>query len=247
AAAEPKEWLDKAGKKITLKASTDYDDLISAGLSYDLHKTVWGFGAEYDELFVDSERFRHKIGARAQWQTPIIDLKAAVNSLSGTDKRVYPGVHYSLALQKPFYLGKVRITPSLRGHFASYQRFDTQQADLAMQIDSDDLSASYSHSLLYHDDDSIGSDHDEQIHSFSLGTRVFKQSWLTAYLHLGDQSWWTSPYMVIYDDFDTDNTVYGLSLSSPIHKKFSLLLYSQLGDNEDEAVFSSSLSLAYSY
>ncbi|HOA28709.1 MAG TPA: hypothetical protein PKL34_01630 [Candidatus Cloacimonadota bacterium] len=247
AAVEPKEWLDKASNMITLKAGTDYDDLISTGLSYQLHKAAWGFGAEYEELFVDSERFRQMISARAKWQSPIIDLTAAVKSLSGNDDRVYPGVHYSLALQSPYFLGKVRIVPSLRGHFASYQRFDTQQADLAMRMDSDDLSASYSYSLLYHDDDSIGSDHDEQIHSFSLGVRVFKQSWLTAYLHLGDQAWWTSPYMVVYDDFEADNTVYGLSLSTPIYQKFNLLLYSQLGDNDDEAVFSSSLSLAYSY
>ena len=244
---EPIKQLNTAHKRITLRGSTDYDDLISTGLSYQLHKAAWGFGAEYEELIVDSQRFRHKIGAHAQWQTPVTDITAAVRSFSGTDKRVYPGVHYSLELRSPYYLGKVRIVPSLRGHFASYQRFDTQQADLAMRMDSDDLSASYSYSLLYHDDDSIGSDHDEQIHSFSLGARVYRQSWLTAYVNLGDQAWWTSPYRVIYDDFDADNTVYGLSLSTPIHKKFNLLLYSQLGDNEDEAVFSSSLSLAYSY
>ena len=239
--------LKQSRQKISLSAGTDFQGISSGSLKYELSKTVWGFEAEYEELLVDSSHFRKKLGATILWQNQLANLKASVHSMTGKDHRVYPSSHYSLSLQSIHYLGKLQINPVIRGYYGSYQRFGSQQADLAVELRSDAINASYSYSLLYLDDDSIGSDTEKQIHSLSLGTRLYRQCWLTAYLHLGDEAWWTSPYMVIYDDFDANDTAYGISLSAPVKNNLNMLFYSQLGENEDEAVFSSSFTLAYSF
>lgn len=240
------EFLNKARLKLSLGASTNYDGLNSGTLTVALHKAQWGLAASYEELLLDGSRFRKKLGATVDWQNPVANLKASVNTLSGRDKRVYPAVLYSLSMQPIFYLDQLLVKPSLTGHYGSYHRFDIQQADLGLQISGDRLSGGYSFSTLYQDNDALDSDTQEQLHSANLGIKAYKDAWLRAYLYLGEAAWWTNPYGIIYDDFEANSTVYGLSLSSPIGKKMGILIYSQIGTHNDETDFSSALTLSYS-
>jgi hypothetical protein len=149
-------------------------------------------------------------------------------------------------MQPIFYLDQLQVKPFLSGHYGSYHRFDIQQADLGLQIMGDRVSGGYSFSTLYQDNDAIDSDTEKPLHSINLGAKAYKDTWLRVYLYLGESAWWTSPYGVIYDDFEANSTVYGLSLSSPIGKKMGILIYSQIGNQNDEREYSSALTLSYS-
>ncbi len=237
--------LQKAHYSTSLSLSTNYDAALSGSLSLNMQKAVWSAAFKYDELLLKGSHFRHILGASVQWQNPIANLKLGVNSLAGEDKRVYPGFQYSLSLEPVFYLEQVQLCPSLGGHYSSYPRFDVQQADWGLSVKGDRLSGGYHYYVLYQDNDSIDSDRKETLHSFDLGALVHKQMWIRAYLVLGDQAWWSSPYDVINDDFETFSTVYGLSLYSPITKNLGILLYSQFGKQDNETDFSSALTLSY--
>lgn len=240
------DYLHKARLKVALGASSDLDNLHSGSITGALHKAQWGFRASYGELFLSGSRFRKRMGTTADWQNPVANLKASVHTMIGNDKRVYPATQYSLSIEPIYYVDKLQVSPSLSAHYGSYQRFDVQQADLELQISSDDLSGGYSISKLYQDNDAMGSDTDKMLHSLNLGVRVFRQSWLTGYLFEGNQAWWNSPYGVIYDDFEANSSAYGLSLSSPIGKQMGILLYSQIGKHNDKTELSTSLTLSYS-
>jgi len=238
--------LHKAKYNTALSVSTDYDAAISGSLFLKMQKAIWSAAFRYEELLLKGSHFRNVLSASAQWQNPIANLKATLHTLSGKDERVYPGLQYSLSLEPVFYLEQVQLSPSLAGHYGSYQRFDIQQADWGLNIKCDRLSAGYHFFVLYQDNDSIDSDRKEALHSFDLGALVHKQMWIRAYLVRGDQAWWSSPYGLINDDFETYSTVYGLSMYSPITKNLGILLYSQYGKQDNETDFSSAITLSYS-
>jgi Flp pilus assembly protein TadD len=240
------ELLHDTELKIAVGAGTNYADLTSGNLNLAIRKAAFSAEANYDELMLDGARFRRSFGISAMWQNPVANLKVDSSILLGKDKRVYPANSYGMSLQPVFYLDKLQVKPSLSGHYGTYQRLDAQQADLGFELRSDRLSGSYSFSLLYLDKDSIDSDEREQVHSFSLGVKAYKQAWLKAYLMSGNTAWWTSPYGLVYDAFEANSSIYGLSLYSPIGKKMGFLLYSQIGTQNNETDISTALTLSYS-
>lgn len=245
--SDPQAWqqLARPEYKIALGGSSNYSNLHSVNLNLALRKSMWGAELGYEELLLDGSRFRKRIQATAMWQNPVANLSVSTSTLSGKDKRIYPVESSSLTLQPTLYYKQLQIKPSAGFIYGSYQRFDIQQADARLVIASDCLSGSYGFSQLYQDNDALDSDDQRQIHSFNLGIRPLNQLWITGYLFLGDSAWWTSPYGVIYDEFEASSNTYGLSLYSPIGKAMGLLLYTQIGKQNDESELSSSITLSY--
>lgn len=238
-------YLSKARLKVSLSASSNLDDLHTASLNTAFQKAEWGLQASYEELFLQGSRLRHRMGATADWQHPWGSITASIHTLNGDSQRVYPATQYSTSLQALFYVDRLQFSPSLSGAYSSYQSLDIQQADLGLQISSDNLSGGYSLSLLYRDNDALDSDKTEVLHSFNLGARLYRQSWLFGYLFQGEQAWWKSPYGVTYDDFEANSTAYGLCISSPISRQTGILLCGQIGKHNDKTEYSTSLTLAY--
>ncbi len=237
--------IDKPQKQISLGAGTNYQSKYSGNLSASLQKAEWSLKLNAEELLVDGFRFREKYGIAAGWQSPLAYLEASASRLSGEDERVYPATLISLSIRPIFYVNKLQLTPSLSGSYGHYELFDTQQADLGLQVASDIISAGYSFSKLYQDNESLHSDSEKQLHSFNLGIRIAPQTWLSAYLYEGDQAWWTNPYGAIYDDFDAPSRAYALSLSSPLGTRMGIMLYHQIGVQDHETQQSSFITLSY--
>lgn len=246
-AADPlaQSLIDKPQLQIALGAGTDYDGKNSGNLSIALQKAEWSLRLSAEELMVDGFRFREKYGISAGWQSPLAYLEASAGRLSGKDERVYPASLFGLSLRSVFYVGNLLLTPSLSGIYSHYERFDIQQADLGLQAASDRFSAGYTFSKVYKDNESLGSDSEKQLQSLNLGARIASQAWITAYLYEGEQAWWTNPYGAIYDDYDAPSRAYAISLSSTLGKRMGILIYHQIGVQDNETQHSSFITLSY--
>jgi tetratricopeptide (TPR) repeat protein len=239
-------WLQAHSLLLALGFSSDYQDKKSGSFSAAYRKSGFSLKLGVEEIYLDGARFRTKQELRAGWQSPIGTLEAGAGMIHGDDQRVYPGNSYALAFKPAIYIGKLKLTPSLGAHYSSFERFDIQQADLGLKLDSDRLSASFSHSLVYQDNDALGSDTERSLTAFSLGGRIGSSTWLHGYLYLGNQAWWTSPYGVLNDTFTAHDSAYAISIYSPLSKKLGVLLYHQIGYQDNEADHSSSFSISYS-
>ncbi len=240
-----KSLIDKTHLYISLGAGTNYQDKHSGNLSAAFQKAEWSLKLNVEELILDSSDTRSKFGISAGWQSPFAYLEASLSRLNGEDKRAYPANQIGLSLKPVFYVGAIQLTPSLAGFYSRYKRFDIQQADFGLQVASDKYSAGYTLSKLYQDNEAILSDSQKELHSFTIGTRIASQIWLSAYLYEGEQAWWTNPYGVIYDSFDADNRAYAISLSSPLGKRVGIMLYHQIGVQDNETQHSSFITLFY--
>lgn len=238
--------IDRPQMKIALGAGTNYDSKHSGNLTAAWQKAEWRLKLNADELILDGSRFRGIYGISAGWQNPLGNLEASVSKLYGEDERVYPASLISLSMKPIFYIGKLQLTPSLAGMYGHFERFDIQQADLGLQATGDILFAGYTLSLHYQDNEAIDSDSNKQLHSLNLGVRIAPRAWISAYLYLGKQAWWINPYGVVSDDFDASSSAYGFSLSSPLSKRMGILLYHQIGIQDNESEHSSFITLTYS-
>jgi len=237
--------IDKPQLQIALGAGTNYQGKHSGNLSASLQKAEWSLKLSANELILDGSRFRETYGISAGWQNSLADLEISARKLSGKDERVYPASSFGLSIKPIFYINKLQFTPLLSGSYSRYERFDVQQADLGLQAASDILSAGYSFSQLYQDNEALNSDSKEQLHSLNFGVRIAPQIWLSAYLYEGEQAWWTNPYGAINDSFDADARSYALSLSSPLGSRMGILIYHQIGVQDHETQHSSFITLSY--
>ncbi|MCB5252774.1 MAG: hypothetical protein RBR69_01435 [Candidatus Cloacimonadaceae bacterium] len=238
--------IEKAQLQIALGAGTNYDSKHSGKLTAALQKAEWSLKLTAEELILDGSRFRGTYGISAGWQNPLADLETSISRLYGDDERVYPASLISLSIKPIFYVGKAKLIPSLVGVYGHFDRFDVQQADLGLQVAYDRLLAGYTLSLHYQDNQSTDSDSSKQLHSFNLGVRITPKIWLGSYIYQGKQAWWTNPYGVIYDSFEASSSAYGFSLSSPLCTKMGVLLYHQIGIQDNESEHSSFITLTYS-
>jgi hypothetical protein len=100
---------------------------------------------------------------------------------------------------------------------------------------------------MYVDQEIVGSDSSKTLHSLQAGYKVFTNTQLQAYLFLGNQAWWLSPYQVIYDEYDANDKAIALSLCQKMSDRIYAMVYHQIGFFENEAQHSSSLNLSYSF
>ncbi len=172
---------------------------------------------------------------------------ASHSILRGIDKRIYPASTSAASISGILYWRNLEINPMLAAAWGKFQRLDTQQADIGLKILSDKWLIAYWLSNMYVDQEIVGSDSSKTLHSLQAGYKVFTNTRLQAYLFLGNQAWWLSPYQVIYDEYDANDKAIALSLCQKMSDRIYAMVYHQIGFFENEAQHSSSLNLSYSF
>ena len=237
--------LGKAGLRIILKGSTNYDSTYTYGASLSYQQRRFRVGLAWEDLLVNSEHLRYGYKAELGYRTNPLDFTLNVGYLEGEDSRIYPGILGSLKTRARVYLGALIVEPELTQHLGVYERFNIYQTDLGLSVLAHPWFGSYSYSLLFEDSDSVGSDVRGSVHSVHLGYKFPGDYSLGAYATLGNQSWWTSPFGVTIDDFEPATSVYGLSFYAPLPGHFGVLLYHQLGLSGFDLRQLSSINVSY--
>ncbi|MCB5249414.1 MAG: hypothetical protein WCY87_01680 [Candidatus Cloacimonadales bacterium] len=232
---------------MNLDFHSDYKDLNGIGLSASLTTTHATLSAKAEELILSGKRFREQYGLSLSLANSFAKAGASHSILRGIDKRIYPASTSAASISGILYWRNLEINPMLAAAWGKFQRLDTQQADIGLKILSDKWLIAYWLSNMYVDQEIVGSDSSKTLHSLQAGYKVFTNTQLQAYLFLGNQAWWLSPYQVIYDEYDANDKAIALSLCQKMSDRIYAMVYHQIGFFENEAQHSSSLNLSYSF
>jgi tetratricopeptide (TPR) repeat protein len=224
-------------RKLTLSAETilgiKSNDAMFWSLTTGVRYRAFSLGLTFDQFRLEGSRLRDNYRIRAGKQFIPADIALVLQSITGTDSRIYPGSSMALSISPKAYLGPLQTVARLAVNASTFKRHNAYQYDLGITLRSDFGSLGYQAAKIYQDNEAMNSDTSRWVHTLDLNAPVWK-GW-RAGLHIGsgNLAWYTNPQGSITDDFEPVDSYAGLSLSIPVLKRARTILYYQYGSNDD--------------
>lgn len=238
---QPDPFVPAIGWETSFAQKDSTSTFFTLGASYT--QESWRLQLRGEELLYQGKHLRWIMQGSLRKQFVPLDLKLGLQHLAGTDKRIYPGNVVSLSVQPKLYLNTIFIKPVAAQHTAFFPRFNVYQSDLGISLIYPPLTATYTTSYIYQDNEAVGSDTHNWVNTAASTVRIYGDIHLGLYAGWGKMAWLTNASGNIIDDFEPATSYYGAALDAYLNKHLRLTLYHQLGIKDHATIPYTSLGL----
>lgn len=233
----------------SLKGGNKSDDVKKEAIRYTqtIRSRSWKANLAAEEFRVEGEHFRFLYAVEVQKQFKPLQITAVYVGINGDDERVYPANIASLGAAFPLYYKMLWLVPSLRYSHGRYERFDTQQADGALQIGMDGYALAYTHSRSFQDNEAVDSDTLRVVNRISFSVPIPANIALTLSYSSGATDFHLDKYANVSDKFSSQDRSYGVSIHAPLSQSISITQFTQYAKVTEGWEYLLYLNLAISY